>query len=162
MRADTRRLPVCTPAHVTNLYLLFGLLAGAGVAAQAVINARLRVILGAPLWAAATQFMVGLTLILLVALATRQPAPATDGLARAPWWIWLGGVFGASFIVIVIVLTPRLGTALMLASVIVGQLAAALLIDHYGWFGASVIRMTPMRVLGAALLVLGVVLLRRN
>lgn len=147
---------------MTNLYLLFGLLAGAGVAAQAVINARLRVILGAPLWAAATQFMVGLTLILLVALATRQPAPVTDGLARAPWWIWLGGVFGASFIVIVIVLTPRLGTALMLASVIVGQLSAALLIDHYGWFGASVIRMTPMRVLGAALLVLGVVLLRRN
>ena len=66
---------------MTNLYLLFGLLAGAGVAAQAVINARLRVILGAPLWAAATQFMVGLTLILLVALATRQPAPVTDGLS---------------------------------------------------------------------------------
>jgi transporter family-2 protein len=147
---------------VTNLYLLVGVFAGAGIAAQAVINARLRLILGAPLWAAATQFIVGLTLLLVVALATRQPAPATAGLARAPWWIWLGGIFGATFIVVSIVLTPRLGTALMLASVIVGQLAAALLIDHFGLFGASVIRMSPMRVLGAALLVLGVVLLRRN
>ena len=147
---------------MTNVYLLLGVIAGAGVAAQAVINARLRLILGAPLWAAATQFMVGLTLILVVAVATRQPAPVTAGLARAPWWIWLGGLFGASFIVISIVLTPRLGTALMLASVIVGQLSAALLIDHYGWFGASVIRMSPMRVLGAALLVLGVILLRRT
>ena len=146
---------------MNNVYLLFGVLAGAGVAAQAVINARLRVILGAPLWAAATQFLVGLTLILLAAMATRQPAPVTEGLVRAPWWIWLGGLFGASFIVISIVLTPRLGAALMLASVILGQLSAALLIDHYGLFGATVIRMSPFRVLGAALLVLGVVLLRR-
>ena len=147
---------------MTNLYLMFGVLAGAGVAAQAVINARLRLILGAPLWAAATQFIVGLTLLLVVALATRQPAPVTDGLARAPWWIWLGGAFGASFIVVSIVLTPRLGTALMLASVVVGQLSAALLIDHFGLFGASVIRMSPARVLGASLLVLGVILLRRS
>ena len=71
-------------------------------------------------------------------------------------------MFGATFIVVSIVLTPRLGTALMLASVIVGQLSAALLIDHYGLFGASVIRMSPGRVIGAALLVLGVVLLRRG
>lgn len=147
---------------MNQLYLLFGVLSGAGIAAQAAINARLRVILGAPLWAAAAQFIVGLTLILLVAAATRQPAPETEGLARAPWWIWLGGVFGATFIVVSIVLTPRLGTALMLASVIVGQLSAALLIDHYGLFGASVIRMSPGRVIGAALLVLGVVLLRRG
>ena len=147
---------------MTNLYLFFGFLAGAGIAAQAVINARLRLILGAPLWAAATQFIVGLTLLLALAFITRQPAPMTQGLARAPWWIWLGGIFGAAFIVVSIVLTPRLGTALTLASVIVGQLTAALLIDHFGWFGASVIRMSPIRVLGAALLVLGVVLLRRT
>lgn len=136
-------------------------MAGAGVAAQAVINARLRLILGAPLWAAATQFAVGLALILLVALATRQPAPLTAGLPRAPWWIWLGGVFGATFIVVSIVLTPRLGAALMLASMIVGQLVAALLIDHYGLFGAEVIRLTPIRIIGAALLVAGVLLIRR-
>jgi transporter family-2 protein len=146
---------------LTNLYLLVGAMAGAGVAAQAVINARLRVIVGAPLWAAATQFTVGLALILLVALATRQPAPLTVGLPRAPWWIWLGGVFGATFIVVSIVLTPRLGAALMLASMIVGQLVAALLIDHYGLFGAEVIRLTPVRIIGAALLVAGVLLIRR-
>jgi transporter family-2 protein len=146
---------------VTNLYLLLGVLAGAGVAAQAVINARLRIILGAPLWAAAVQFTVGLALILLAAIGSRQASPLTEGLARAPWWVWIGGVFGAIFIVVSIVLTPRLGAALMLAAVIVGQLSAALVIDHYGLFGATVIRMSPVRILGAALLVLGVVLIRR-
>jgi transporter family-2 protein len=147
---------------VNNLYMLLGVVAGAGVAAQAVINARLRLVVGVPLWAAATQFVVGLTLILLVAMATRQPAPATEGLARAPWWIWTGGIFGATFIVVSILLTPRLGAALMLASTIVGQLSAALLIDHFGWFGAPILRMTPARVLGAALLVAGVLLIRRT
>lgn len=146
---------------MNSLYLLLGLVAGAGITAQAAINAHLRLFLGAPLWAAATQFIVGLTLVLLAALMTRQPAPVTTGLASAPWWVWTGGLFGATFIVASIVLTARLGAALMMASTIVGQLSAALLIDHYGWFGATVIRMSPGRVLGAALLVLGVVLIRR-
>jgi transporter family-2 protein len=140
---------------------LLGVVAGSGVAIQAVVNARLRTIVGVPLWAAATQFTVGLLLILLVGLVTRQPAPATEGLARSPWWIWTGGFFGATFIVITILLTPRLGAGLTLASTIVGQLSAALLIDHFGWFGAATIRMSPWRVLGAALLVAGVLLIRR-
>ncbi len=147
---------------MNNFYLLFGVVAGAGVAAQAVINARLRLAVGAPLWAAAIQFAVGLALIVAAALATRQMAPVTAGLTREPWWIWLGGVFGAIFIVVTIVLTPRVGAALTLASIVVGQLTTALVIDHFGWFGASVIRLSPGRALGVGLLVLGIALIRRG
>jgi len=147
---------------VNNVYLLFGVVAGAGVAAQAVINTRLREAVGAPLWAAAMQFAVGLALLVAVALASRQAAPVTAGLGREPWWIWLGGLFGALFILVTIVVTPRAGAALTLASIVVGQLAAALLIDHFGWFGGSDVRLSPGRVLGVALLVSGVVLIRRG
>ena len=147
---------------MNHFYLLFGVVAGAGVAAQAVINTRLRAAVGAPLWAAAMQFAVGLALILAVALASRQIPPVTAGLTREPWWIWLGGVFGAAFILVTIVLTPRVGAALTLASIVVGQLTAALLIDHFGWFGGTMIRLSPGRVLGVALLVAGVVAIRRG
>jgi transporter family-2 protein len=145
---------------VTHLYTLVAIVTGVGLAVQAVVNSRLRFILGTPLWAAAAQFIVGLALIIAVAVLTRQPMPTTGGVLRAPWWIWSGGVFGATYIVMSIVLTPRLGAALMLASTIVGQLAAALIVDHYGWFGATVIPVTMTRVLGVALLALGVILIR--
>jgi bacterial/archaeal transporter family-2 protein len=145
---------------LTNLYILFAIAAGAGVAAQAIINARLRFVLGAPVWAAMTQFVVGLGLLCLMAAVTRQTLPSASAAARAPWWMWTGGVFGATFIVMSVVATPKLGTALMLAASIVGQLGAALVIDHYGWFGAQVVPISLTRVLGVSLLALGVVLIR--
>lgn len=146
--------------RVNNLYILFAVAAGAGVASQAVINARLRFILGAPVWAATAQFVVGLVLLILFGVLSRQAVPAVADVARAPWWMWTGGLFGALFILMAVVATPALGAALMLAASIVGQLGAALLIDHYGLFGGTVIRVSPTRAIGVALLGLGVVLIR--
>lgn len=144
---------------MNTFYLLLAFVTGAGVAAQSVINARLRVLLGGPIWAAAAQFIVGLGLLLIVAAATRQPAPITGGLGGAPWWIWTGGAFGATLIVVTIVLTAKIGATLTLASIIVGQLTAALVVDHYGLFGGTVVRLTPTRMMGVALLLLGVTLI---
>jgi transporter family-2 protein len=59
-----------------------------------------------------------------------------------------------------VIATPRLGAALMLAASIVGQLGAALIIDHYGFFGGEVIQVSAMRLVGVALLVAGVILIR--
>jgi transporter family-2 protein len=145
---------------VNNFYLLLAFVTGAGVAAQSVINTRLRLLLGGPIWAAAAQFVVGLALVLVVAVASRQPAPVTVGFGLAPWWVWTGGAFGAMFIVVTIVLTAKIGATLTLASIIVGQLTAALVVDHYGLFGGTVVRLTPTRVMGVALLLLGVTLIR--
>ena len=145
---------------MNNFYLLLAFVTGAGVAAQSVINSRLRLLLGGPIWAAAAQFIVGLLLLLLVAMASRQPTPVTIGLGGAPWWVWTGGAFGATFIVVTIVLTAKIGATLTLASIIVGQLTAALVVDHYGLFGGTVVRLTPLRLTGVALLLVGVMLIR--
>jgi transporter family-2 protein len=143
-----------------NFFLLLAFVTGAGVAAQSVINSRLRMVLGGPVWAAAAQFIIGLLLLLLLAVVARQPAPVTTGLGSAPWWVWTGGAFGATFIVVTIVLTAKIGATLTLASIIVGQLTAALVVDHYGLFGGTVVRLTPLRLTGVALLLLGVTLIR--
>ena len=143
-----------------SLYIAMALVTGAGVAVQALINARLRVVLGGPVWAAIGQFVVGLMLLFVIAVATRQAAPTFDQAPRAPWWVWTGGAFGATFIVVSIVLTPRMGTAVTLASVTVGQLLMALVLDHHGWLGGPVIKLSPMRLLGAGLLLAGIMLMR--
>ena len=142
------------------LYLSVALVTGAAIAVQALANSRLRLALGTPVWAAIAQFVVGLVLLIVVAFATRQPAPILGGLGRMPAWAWVGGIVGALFIVVSIVLTPRLGTAVTLATITVGQLVAALALDHFGWLGSPVIRLSLPRVLGAACLLLGIFLMR--
>ena len=145
---------------MNNLFLLLALGTGAGVAVMAVLNARLGGLLGGPFWAAAAQFTVALSVVLLVAIVTRQPGPATSGLGGAPWWVWTGGVFSATFIVVSILLTPRLGVATTLATIIVGQLTAALVVDHFGLFGGPIVRISLTRVAGVALLLAGITLMR--
>jgi len=141
-------------------YLALAALAGVGLAFQAIINARLSAALGSPIWATVVQVFVGLVLLFFVVAVTRQPIPSFASASRLPWWIWTGGILGAAYVLIVILSTRSLGVALMVASVIVGQTLAALLIDHYGWFGLTVHRLSPSRALGAVLLLAGVLLIR--
>jgi len=145
---------------VNPFYLSVAFVTGAAIAVQALANSRLRFALGTPVWAAIAQFIVGLAALVAIAIVTRQPAPDTGGLSRMPWWGWVGGAIGALFITVSIVLTPRLGTALTLATMTAGQLLAALVFDHYGWLGAPVMRLSLPRVLGAACLLLGIALMR--
>jgi transporter family-2 protein len=145
---------------VNPAYLFVAFVTGAAIAVQALANSRLRFALGTPLWAAIAQFIVGLAALVVIAIVTRQPSADTGGLSRMPWWGWVGGAIGALFITVSIVLTPRLGTALTLATMTVGQLLAALVLDHYGWLGAPIIRLSLPRVLGAAFLLAGIALMR--
>ena len=147
---------------MTNLFVLIGFLTGAGNAVQTLVNAKLRLALDSPIWAAVAQTIVGLSMLTVMGFLTRQPAPVMVGWSKHPWWIWTGGIFGITYVVVTIVLAPRLGTALMLASIIVGQLISALILDHYGWLGAPIVPLSATRVLGAILLVVGVLLIRRG
>lgn len=148
---------------MNNLYILLMLAAGAGIAAQIAVNAQLRIATGSALWAANIVFAVSMAVALLAIAGTAvfstlpSPAPA---LWRAPAWVWTGGLFGAVYVVLAILLADRMGAALVSATGIFGQLCASILIDHYGWFGMPVQRATPARLIGAVLLGVGVVLIR--
>ncbi len=140
--------------------LLIGLSAGAAVALQFSVNSQLEHATGHPLWAALISFLVGTTGLAIMILVQRIPLPATKGISNAPAWIWMGGLFGASYVVTAIVLVPRVGVAVLAGLVVTGQLIAALLLDHYGLFSAPVTRLTIPRVVGAALIILGLFLMR--
>ena len=142
-----------------NLYWLMAAAAGAGLAAQAGVNAQLRAATGSALWTALIS--ASLTVVLLGAtLVTRRDALALSGYARYPWWIWTGGIAGAVYVLAVVALTRPLGVATLFAAIIVGQLSAGLVIDHFGWFNVPVHRASPGRLLGAVLLVAGMALVR--
>ena len=104
---------------------------------------------------------VGLAALLLWLLLMRRPWPALSSVGHAPWWSWTGGLIGVFYVNVVVLLTQRLGVGMTLALAIAGQMSAALLLDHAGLLGLPVRQVTARHMLGAALLVAGVVLIRR-
>mgnify|MGYP005823935617 CR=1 FL=1 len=111
--------------------------AGVSVALQQVLNANLRAALGSPWLAGFVSYAVGTMAMLAAGLASGLPALSRVDLARVPWISWTGGVFGAVFIGTLIFLLPRFGAATALALVVVGQMAASLVLDHVGAFGLT-------------------------
>ena len=140
---------------------LIAALVGAGLTVQVGMNATVRFAIGSPMLAAIVNFVIGLGGLVIVALATG--ARWTPGsAATVPAWAWFGGVLGAAYVASTTVLGPRLGAATLLALTLAGQMAAALAVDHYGVIGFPQSPLTASRLLGAALLVAGVLLIMRR
>ena len=98
--------------------LLLAALAGALLPVQAGVNAQLRTTLGDPLAATLTSFLIGSLALGLVTLGARIPLHLGQTLGRTPWWHWTGGLLGAVYVALIIVLAPRLGAAALILSLI--------------------------------------------
>ena len=143
------------------LPVLLAMLAGASIVVQQALNANLRAALASPAWSGFVSYLVGLGCMALLVLAVRDPLPPAGTVARLPWWAWSGGLFGAIFIVIAILIVPRLGAATFIAILVTGQMLASLAFDQFGWLGLAQRPIDLPRLLGVALLIGGVVLIRR-
>jgi transporter family-2 protein len=145
-----------------NFVLPITLAIGAGVSlvVQQALNANLRMALGSAAWSGFTSYLVGTICMALFALATRDPMPPESVTERVPWWGWSGGLFGAVFIGLAILLIPRIGAATFFALLVTGQMLASLAFDHFGLLGVPVHPVSLVRMAGAACLILGVVLIR--
>lgn len=141
--------------------VLLALVAGAGLPVQAGVNAAMARHVGRPEWAAFVNFAVGIVALAAWLAALRLAPPPALAVARAPWWSWTGGLLGAFYVSAVVMLTPRLGVAATLGLAVAGQMLGALAMDQLGAMGLELRPMTPSRVVGAALLVVAVVLIRR-
>jgi len=77
-----------------------------------------------------------------------------------PWSLYVGGFCGFIIIVSFAVVFPKIGAAVAIALVVLGQGVAALAIDHYGLMGMPRDPVTLARVLGMLMVGAGVVLIR--
>lgn len=143
------------------LYLFLAFLTGMFIPMQAGANSQLARRLGHPVFAALVSFSVGLISLLAYMLATRPPLPSVDALWRAPWWVWTGGLLGASAVVVVAAFAPKLGAATFISVMLAGQVIASLALDHFGLAGFDVRPATLWRLVGASLVICGVVLVRK-
>ena len=144
----------------TLLYALLAAGAGGCLALQATVNSRFRTNLDSPL--AATYLSIcGTIVFATVAMAIlRPPLPTAEALRSTQWWNWIGGPLGTLIVLAGAYLTRSLGAAAFLSLMIAGQLVLSVALDHYGAFGLDPKAITPRRLLGALLVVAGVVCIK--
>ena len=132
---------------------------GIAVATQPSINGRLAQKTGV-LESSCISFTVGaLALLAVVLLSGRN---GLRGIADASWWELTGGLLGAFFVTMTIIVVPRIGTTAAMAAVIASQLVAGLILDHYGFLGFRHIPIDARRVFGVLLLLAGASLVFRR
>lgn len=140
---------------------VLGIVAGFGLSAQVGMNSQLRRTLQSANIAALISFLVGTLGLIVLLLATRAEMPTRESLASVPMWAWLGGLLGAFYVASSTVVAAQLGTTSLLALALLGQLATALVLDHYGWLGLPENPITLTRLAGVCLLGAGVWLITR-
>jgi transporter family-2 protein len=137
------------------------LTAGAGglIALQAPINAGLGKATG-DLAAALISFMVGTAALLLIVVVSGK----AGGISHATdvrWYYLVGGLLGAIYVANALVAVSSIGAGGVAAATVAGQLTASVVADRLGILGLEQVALSPLRLLGVALLLVGTVLVVR-
>jgi transporter family-2 protein len=142
------------------LLLGVAVMLGVAIGLQPTINARLGNFTGEAALAALISTLTSSTCLILYILILRPELPSWGQLRVGPWWMWTGGIIGAIYVAISLNIAQRLGATVLVAVVLIGQMVAAIVIDHYGLLGLDQQEISPLRILGVIFLIVGVILIR--
>ena len=140
-------------------WAFLGLAAGAVLPIQGAINAQLNADLGASTAVGAFSFLVAtaaMALALAATVAAGGPRPRVEPLRGVPWWGWLGGLCGATYVTAVFLLIPQIGAAPVVVLTVAGQQLASAAVDRYGLLRLPRRAIPVRRLAGVALLLTGV------
>lgn len=139
-------------------YIVWASLAGAFIPIMAVLNARLGAALGVSLHAPFVLFCVGLIVTMLSALAIAGSLPTIGQLSETPAFNLIGGVIVAFYVISATLLAPRIGVSNFIFFAVSSQILISICIDHFGWFGVQIRPVDSVKLIGAGLLISGLVI----
>jgi len=142
-------------------YILLAIVAGAVLPLQAGLNVQLGKSVNQPIFAAFASFLIGSLGLLVYLLILKFDFSTVSQTRTVSPWVWIAGILGAFYVAAVIILAPRLGTALTFSLVVTGQMIISLILDHYGLLGLPVKHINWQRLVGVAFLITGVLLIRK-
>jgi bacterial/archaeal transporter family-2 protein len=73
-----------------------------------------------------------------------------------PWYALGGGIFGLIVIGAISYMIPRVGVAAAITTIVAGQLMVGTILDHFGLLGAAEKSLDVTRVIGLAVVLVGV------
>ncbi|KOX49326.1 hypothetical protein ADL19_20350 [Streptomyces purpurogeneiscleroticus] len=137
----------------------FILVAGALMAIGVVWNAQLRGALENPWLAATVSFVPVVFVFALMFLLRPSPLPTRDDIAGVRWWMPLAGITGAVAVFAGLLFVDKVGAGAFNGLLITANLLTSVALDHFGWFGMKQVKAGPPRLIGAAVMVAGIVLI---
>lgn len=144
----------------TVKYAVIMLAAGVGVPVLAALNAQLGVRIASPAAAGATMFALAALVASAVALMLHEQGSFAL-IARQPKYLFLAGVLIAFYLLSISWVAPRFGVGNAVMFVLLGQIIAISVIDHFGLFGARLRPLDMTRSAGIILMTVGVILAQR-
>ena len=145
----------------TILFVVLALLAGAMIPFQSAMNTALGKQLQSPYFSALTVFIVAAVGISVYIIACGYKIPQANQFISAPKWSYLGGVLGGTYILLIVICAPKLGIGNVTVMVLLGQIIAATTIDQWGLMGSAIHHVNWQRLIGIALMVAGVYLVKK-
>ena len=141
------------------IWILLAFASGALLPLQAGLNTRLGKAAENPIYASVISFIVGTIGLIIYILITRQSV-SWAGARDAPGYVWVGGLLGAFYLTVVILAFPKLGPGLTFGLVVAGQMIMSVLLEHNNILVAQQNPINAMKLLGIALVIAGVVIIR--
>jgi bacterial/archaeal transporter family-2 protein len=129
---------------------------------QVGINSELARFVNSPVLAATVSFLVGGLCLLISLVLLKIPFPSMGIVSAMPIWSWGGGLIGAAVVLGSIIAGPKIGALALVGVLLAGQLIASVLIDHFGWLGFPMQKMSGIRLAGIVFLVGGFLLIRKH
>lgn len=134
--------------------------AGALLPIQAGFNTRVGKTIDSPIWASLLSFAIGTIALLIYALISKTNLQLST-LKYIPAHYWTAGLLGAGYVTIVLLAFPKLGAALTFGLIVTGQLMMSVLLDHFAVLVPAQQQINVYRIAGLALIVAGVVIIRK-
>lgn len=138
----------------SGLFLL-PLAAGFGTGFQQAVNGRVKTVAASALTATFMNFLVGAIALVVVYLVALPFTGVGVGLASS-WWLWTGGLIGASFILVQVTTVNIIGVLGLGVSLISGQLIGSIILDAVAPLATS--GLTQATLIGALVTLVGAVL----
>lgn len=147
-------------ALLRALAVCAAVLSGAAISAQTAVNGLLATETGSAMAAAVISNTAG---GLVFVTATLVSASVREGVRRLfrqrlRWWSYIGGVFGAILVFAASMTSPLIGVALFSIGLVCGIAVGGLVNDTFGIGPLGRLRPSPLRLAGAGLAVVAVVI----
>ena len=144
------------------MWRLIGIAAGMGTATQVAVNGYLGIVLESKTHSAFISFLVGMITLLIIVLVRQDNIReiANPVKAKAPLFVWIGGLLGAGFVLGNVLLANTIGTGQTVVLTLFGMMIGSTIIQQFGLFKSIKVHTSVVQIAGLVLMLVGVVFIK--
>src|SRR5882672_10634211 len=139
-----------------NLYI-FSMFLGVVLTVHLAMNGKVGAVLNNARVGNALFWCIGAATAIVIGLSGWH-AGALSGLKQVNPVLLTAGAFGASLVFAIAWLIPRIGAGPFTLTLLAGQIISGMMLSHFGWLGSPVQPLGVKSVIGALIMIGGVVL----